>query len=249
MPHCLNNLKEYMNRETWLNELAALMAPRFAELGHPLPKFHVAIGFPSSGKDGNAAAECWNFSCSADKAFQIYIRPDEADSMMIAGHLAHELTHAAVGFDHGHKGDFAKVVLALGLKRPLTSTVPGDAFKAFAQPFLDQLGALPHAKLSWLGSKRAPLDPAALVGEDGQEAPQRGGSSNAKPKQTTRMLKAVCKGVNSGFSGQDIIEVPCGYTVRLSKKWAVKLGACCPVHGAMEVEGADESGGDDDADA
>jgi hypothetical protein len=230
-----------MNRETWLNELAAKMAPRFEELGHPLPKFHVAIGFPSSGKDGNAAAECWNFKNSADNAYQIYIRPDEADAMMVAGHLAHELTHAAVGFEHGHKGDFAKVVLALGLMRPLTSTVPGDAFKAFAQPLLDALGALPHAKLSWLGSKRAPLDPAALVDESGQESPQRGGSSNAKPKQTTRMLKATC--------AADVNGEPCGYTVRLSKKWAVKFGACCPVHGGMEVDGADDAPGDDDADA
>lgn len=226
-----------MNRETWLNELAALMAPRFTELGFPLPKFHVAIGFPSSGKDGNAAAECWNAACSADGAYQIYIRPDEADPMMVAGHLAHELTHAAVGFEHGHKGAFAKVVLALGLQRPLTSTVPGAAFKTYAQPLIEALAALPHAKLSWHGSKRAPLDPAALVDEDGQEAPQRGGSSNAKPKQTTRMLKAAC--------AHDVDGEPCGYTVRLSGKWARKLGACCPVHGAMEVPGADEG---DDAD-
>jgi hypothetical protein len=235
-----------MNRETWLNELAALMAPRFTELGFPLPKFHVAIGVPSSGKDGNAAAECWNANCSADGAYQIYIRPDEADAMMVAGHLAHELTHAAVGFEHGHKGAFAKTVLALGLQRPLTSTVPGEAFKAYAQPLIDSLAALPHAKLSWYGSKRAPLDPAKLVGEDGQEAPQRGGSSNAKPKQTTRMLKAACTAMTNkrlpddGSGSIRMGEEPCGYTVRLSGKWARKLGACCPVHGAMEVPGADE---------
>jgi hypothetical protein len=28
---------------------------------------------------------------------------------------------------------------------------------------------------------------------------------------------------------------PCGYTVRLSAKWAV-LGAVCPKHGVMDVE-------------
>ena len=42
-----------MNRETWLNEMAALMAPRFEELGFPLPKFRVSIGFTSVGDFGS----------------------------------------------------------------------------------------------------------------------------------------------------------------------------------------------------
>ena len=44
------------------------------------------------------------------------------------------------------------------------------------------------------------------------------------------MLKACCE--------------ECGYTVRLSKKWALELGAQCPSHGAMEVGGLD---GEEDA--
>lgn len=211
-----------MNRETWLNLMANKMAPRFKELGHPLPKFHVAIGFPSSGKSGNAAAECWNHGNSEDGAFQIYIRPDEADAMMIAGHLAHELTHAAVGFQHKHKGDFAKVVLALGLMRPLTSTVPGDVFKAYAQPFLDELGTIPHARLSWSGSVgEAPRRDGEAGEEQGEPATPAGGSSNAKPKQKTRLLKVACK--------------ECGYTVRVTAKWLEIGPPHCPEHGAMAL--------------
>lgn len=225
-----------MNRETWLNALADKMAPRFEELGHPLPKFYVSIGFPSAGKDGRAAAECWHSSASADGRFHIHIRPDEADTEMIAGHLAHELTHAAVGFDCDHKGDFAKVVLALGLKRPLTSTVPGDEFKAWVKPFLAELGPVPHASLSWLGRGGAVRGKApAADGADGggeASAPEGKGNSNAKPKQSTRLLKAACAHETDGQ--------PCGYTIRLSKKWALELGAACPAHGAMEVEGMDE---------
>jgi hypothetical protein len=228
-----------MNRETWLNNLANLMAPRFEELDHPLPKFHVSIGFTSGGQHGKASAECWHSSRSADKAFQIFISPVRDETLAIAGSLAHELTHAAVGFDCGHKGDFAKVMKALGFVAPLTSSTRGEAFVQWVQPFLDQLGPIPHARL---GVAPSPLENLArdLGDADGDE-PEAKGSSNQKKKQTTRMLKAACQA--PGEDGQ-----PCGYTVRLSKKWALELGACCPVHGAMEVEGADESGGDDDAD-
>lgn len=238
----LNTLKEYMttenqkiDRETWLNKLAALFAPRFEELGYPLPKFHVSIGFPGSGKSGNAAAECWNAACSADGAYQIFIRPDEADSMVIAGHLAHELTHAAVGFEHGHKGAFADVVLAFGLLRPLTATRPGPAFKEYAAPFIEQLGTIPHPRLKLFsasgvrvkrgGAGKSLADLARELGDT--EAP----ATTGKPKQGTRMLKCECK-------PQDGSE--CGYTVRLSKKWFDKHGAVCPVHGSMALSDAPE---------
>lgn len=215
------------NRETWLNELAALMAPRFAELGYPLPHFRVAIAFTSAGKSMKVAGECWNSSSSADKHFEVMISPILDDAMAVAATLAHELAHAAVGLKHKHGGAFATVVLALGLKRPLTATTAGPAFIEWAQPMIDQLGALPHARLSWM--ERSPRAPGE-VGEDGED--DGPGSSNAKPKQSTRMLKATC--------AHDVDGEPCGYTVRLSKKWALKLGACCPVHGALEIEGLDE---------
>jgi hypothetical protein len=136
--------------------------------------------------------------------------------------IAHELSHAAAGFKHGHKGDFAKLMQSLGMIRPMTSSTAGDQFKAWAQPFLDQLGNIPHAKII-LQPDRTAIDGGSDDGEGGDE----GGSSNAKKKQTTRMLKATCE-----YDG-------CGYTVRLSKKWAVKLGACCPLHGVIEVDGAE----------
>ncbi len=225
-----------MNRETWLNDLANLMAPRFVEMGFPLPKYRVAIGWTGAGKVSFVGAECWHPSRSADGVFEIIIAPITDDSMMVAGHLIHELIHAAVGFECGHKGDFKKVALAVGLKGPMTATTPGPAFIEYAQPFLDQLGKLPHARIM-LNPTRQPAGDEG-EGDDGEaEAPAGKGSSNAKPKQSTRMLKACC-----AVPGDD--GAPCGYTVRLTKKWALKLGAACPVHGGMEVEGADDEGGE-----
>lgn len=216
-----------MNRETWLNDLAALMAPKFEELGHPLPAFRVSIGFTGGGKTSKANGECWHASASADKRFEILIRPDMADPMEVAAILAHELNHAAVGFKHKHKGEFAVMMAKLGMQRPYTSSVAGDAFKAWAQPFLDQLGPLPHAPLMF---KRAARPDAGGAGVDGEgEGDDDGGSSNDKKKQSTRLLKAKCE--------------HCGYTVRLSKKWAKELGAQCPQHGGMEIEGLDAGEG------
>lgn len=218
-----------MNRETWLNEIAALMAPRFEELGFPLPRFRVAVGWTSAGKTSKVGGECWHSSNSADKVFEILCAPILDDSMEVAGVLAHELIHAAVGFQHKHKGNFEKVALAIGLQRPMTATTPGPAFKQWCQPFIDTLGNIPHAKII-LRPERGAAELAEEAGDQGIE--EAGGSSNAKPKQSTRMLRASCAA--PGEDGQ-----PCGYTVRLTKKWALKFGACCPVHGGMEVEGAD----------
>lgn len=212
------------NRETWLNAVAAKMAPRFAELGYPLPPFRVSIGFTSGGMRANVNGECWNKSTSADERFEIFIVPSEAASMDVAAILAHELTHAAVGFGCGHKGAFADVALALGLQRPLTATTAGPAFIEYAQPFIDELGAIPHAALSYHVPSGKPggieRGPAGVI----QRPPANdngAGESTRPPKQTTRLLKACC--------------AECGYTVRVTQKWLEVGPPHCPVHGAMVV--------------
>ena len=214
-----------MNRETWLNQLAALMAPRFTEIGFPLPRFRISVGFGGNGQRSRSAAEVWHSSVSEDGTFEILIMPDQVDAGLVAGHLAHELTHTAVGFDQGHKGDFAKVALALGLNRPMTATTPGPAFNEWVAPFLAKLGPMPHAKLRF---DRGLGDPeATAAGDAGEDAPdrktpRRAGESTRPPKQTTRLKKAVCSG--------------CGYTVRVTNKWLEVGPPGCPLHGPMDCD-------------
>lgn len=220
------------NRETWLNDMAALMASRFEELGKPIPKFRVAVGWTSAGKTSKVGGECWHSSNSADGAFEVLVAPINDDSMEVAAILAHELCHAAAGFRHGHKGAFANLMQELGLVRPFTCSVAGPAFKEWVQPFIDKLGAIPHARIMLKPERQA-----APGGDEGsEEGDGEGGSSNQKKKQSTRMLKAACT--------HEVDGKPCGYTVRLTKKWALQLGACCPAHGAMEIEGLDAEGGE-----
>lgn len=227
-----------MNRETWLNQLAEKMAPRFEELGHKLPKFRVSIGFTSVGANGGANGQCWSDACTDDKHYTIFISPSEATSMAIAAILNHELIHAAVGLKEGHKGKFAAMMKATGMARPFTCSVAGEGFKAWVQPYISELGEIPHSQLKVRGEGKVKLFKKDGGGVEAADQDDDGEPVNNLPKkQTTRMLKATCS------------KEGCGYTVRLSKKWAQKLGACCPVHGSLEVEGADDAPGDDDADA
>ncbi|WP_233431923.1 SprT-like domain-containing protein [Sphingobium indicum] len=172
---------EQDNRESWLNRVAAGMAPLFAALDAPLPaRIRVAIGFTSSGRKGKAIGECWDNRLSADGHFEIFIRPDLAhapDAMpaQIAAILAHELVHAAVGIPAGHGKAFKRIALGLGLVGPMRATTPGEAFLAAVAPILDAVGPLPHARLDTDGESTAPK------------------------KQKTRMLKCEC--ATCGYTG------------------------------------------------
>lgn len=212
-----------MNRETWLNELAALMAPRFADLGHPLPPFRVSVGFVSTGMGGDRIGECWDKTASADRKFEIFIRPDASGSKKVAFILAHELIHAAVGLKEGHKGNFAKVALALGFPRPLTHAgAMTEEMLSWLEPMLAQLGEIPHAPLTWRKGKvergAGGVTPTDGDGEEGEEGP----TSSAPKKQSTRLHKVAC--------------AECGYTVRVTAKWLEIGPPHCPHHGAMKAE-------------
>src|SRR3546814_16240917 len=103
---------EQDNRESWLNRVAAGMAPLFAALDAPLPaRIRVAIGLTSSGRTGKAIGECWDNRLSAAGHFELFIRPDLAhapDAMpeQIARPLAHETVHDAAGLPARPGKDF-----------------------------------------------------------------------------------------------------------------------------------------------
>lgn len=218
-----------MNRETWLNDLAQKMAPRFEELGYPLPKFRVSVGWPSDGKNAGATGECWDKSVSSDSHYEIFLNPSRDDGVAVACTLAHELVHAAVGLQEGHKGNFAKVAKALGFQAPLTHAQQPDGLVAWLQPMLDAMGKLPHGAINYSrhGEIRVKRGGGGVV-QVPTEPDQDGGEgsapvNNRPPKQTTRMKKCVCE--------------QCGYTVRLSQKWLDVGRPGCPEHGPMAIDG------------
>ncbi len=232
-----------LTREEWLNKLAALMAPRFEELSAPLPKFRVSIGWTGGGHKEPATGECWSPKASADEHFEIFLSPKRADSIKVACTLAHELTHAAVGLECGHKGEFSRVARGLGFAGQLTVAQQPPALVAWIQPLIDTLGPLPHApmlreitamddSIAAITAQIAALKKAGkpVDGIEQPEAPdethERANSrmNNRPPKQSTRMHKCQCE--------------TCGYTARVSAKWLKDAGGpICPVgHGPMDYD-------------
>jgi hypothetical protein len=157
------------NREDWLTKIAEGLRPWFDEAGYSLPPVRMAIGFTSTGRKGKRIGECWTNKASKDGKCEIFIVPSVDDPQFIAGVLAHELVHAAVGVEHGHKAPFAKACKALGLDdgKP-KHALPGVRLSNFIRQLIAKAGPLPHARLS----------------SDAE--------SDAPKKQTARMLKCEC---------------------------------------------------------
>lgn len=159
----------HIHREAWLDEFAVHLRPVFVDAGFPIPaNIRVTCGFPSRQAMGKRIGECWASSASRDGHFEVMVSPVIEDPLFVAGVLAHELCHAAVGLKCGHKGPFKQLALAIGLTGKMTATVPGDLFKRHAAPILEDLGPYPHAALN------------------------PNSESSGPPKQSTRNIKVIC---------------------------------------------------------
>lgn len=170
----------YPIREGWLTAATGLLLPyitRAAEdVGQEMssPPIRVSVGWPKGtrGKGATAIGQCWNHSCSADGTAELFISPELFEAQRVLDVLAHEVIHALVGTEHGHRKPFGRVARAIGLEGKLTATVAGPAFIDLAQSLLPQLGGYPHAQLK----------------------PGSAGGPGGPPKQGTRMLKVQCPG-------------------------------------------------------
>lgn len=165
---------KFSTREEWLNAAAQAIRPIFDEAGaDPYPKFRVSCGFPKGGR--KAIGQAWTPSASGDATAELFISP-ELDELAVVGKgavldvLAHELIHAIVGNEAGHKGPFRTLAKAIGLEGKMTATVPSAALVDRLLELTAPLGPYPHAELRDLKIS----------------------------KQSTRMLKVLCQGC--GFS-------------------------------------------------
>lgn len=157
-------------REDWLAAITAKLAPYFEDRGKPLPeKVRVSCGWPSrrpTALKNRVVGECWSPAASADAATEVFVSPYLSDGVEVGAVLVHELCHAAAGTMCGHKGDFRKLALALGLTGKMTATTAGDELKARLNALIQGVGAYPHATLD--------------------------ATKSGKKKQGTRMIKVIC---------------------------------------------------------
>ena len=150
-------------RESWLlsaiDRMARSLFPAFKQ-----PKWRVTCGWPKGVRGGkHAIGQCWDRTSSNDGTYEIFISPELDRPHEILHTLAHEMIHAIVGCDKGHKGEFVALCKAIGLVKPWTATTPGPELAATLAIYALQLGPYPHARLN-----------------------------DVRKRQTTRMLKATC---------------------------------------------------------
>src|SRR5689334_8940605 len=133
-------------REAWLlsaiDRLARSTFPAFKQ-----PQWRVTCGWPKGVRGGkHAIGQCWDKASSNDGSYELFISPELDNPIEILHVLAHEMIHAIVGCDKGHKGEFVKLCKAIGLVAPWTATTPGAELTKTLTIYALQLGPYPHAR-------------------------------------------------------------------------------------------------------
>jgi len=151
------------NRESWLMEAVERLA-RSTFPAFKRPAWRVTCGWPKGTRGGkHAIGQCWPSASSADGTHELFISPELDRPVEILHVLAHEMVHAIVGTEAGHKGEFVKLCKAIGLVKPWIATTAGPELAKTLAIYAAQLGPYPHARLN-----------------------------DVHKKQSTRMLKATC---------------------------------------------------------
>lgn len=154
-------------REGWLQQAVEALRPDIVAVGLSLPeKVHVSVGFPSRkalSSRNQTIGQCWQGEHSASGFPQVYISPLIGDGTRVLDVLLHELIHAS-GI-RGHKADFKRPAVALGLTGKMTETTATEELAARLNALLAEIGEYPHPVLS---------------------------AGATVKKQTTRLLKAEC---------------------------------------------------------
>ena len=141
------------NREEWLQVAVGHLRPIMIEA--EAPEFltpHVSVGWAKGsrgGAQGKPIGQCWDKSVSGDKErAHIFISPELTDPVEVLAVLLHEMVHASVGTQCGHRGPFRKVAIATGLEGKMTATVPGAFLTSRLELISESLGDYPHPGLN-----------------------------------------------------------------------------------------------------
>jgi hypothetical protein len=140
-------------RQDWLEETVSELRLRFEDVGYLVPeKVRVSIGFPKRSPWKHPIGQCWPVTASSDGYTEIFISPElgTADrTIQIIGTVAHELVHATVGTDAGHRTPFKRCAVAIGLTGRMTATTESEAFKAWVEGIIiPKIGPYPAGLLT-----------------------------------------------------------------------------------------------------
>lgn len=140
----------HKTRESWLVAAIAPLRKLLLKAGAPVfPEPLVSVGLPSKralSHKTQRVGECWH-ERHANGRSTIFVSPVLADPKEILAVLLHELIHAAVGIDAGHRETFATIAVDLGFQRPLSATNVGPRLKPVLDALAKKLGTFPHDPL------------------------------------------------------------------------------------------------------
>ncbi len=83
----------------------------------------------------------------ANVHIEIFVSPCIGKALDAAGVLAHELCHAALPANAGHKKPFIQLGEAIGLEGNPREMLPGAALRAKLSKLINEVGPFPHATL------------------------------------------------------------------------------------------------------
>jgi hypothetical protein len=147
----MSNSTPSLIRAQWLEDAAEALRDQFISKGYTVPaNVRWSMGWPKGSHGRNRTmGQCWSALASQDRHFEICLTPllGTKHTMEIIGTLAHELVHATVGTEAGHKGPFKRCAIAIGLTGKMTATTGGPSFKAWAEPLIARIGNFPSGAL------------------------------------------------------------------------------------------------------
>jgi hypothetical protein len=77
-----------------------------------------------------------------------------SDSIDVLGTLLHELIHASIGTQHGHRKVFSQAARKVGLDGPPTATIVGDALRPMLQAYVERVGPYPHPAIRAIAKEK-----------------------------------------------------------------------------------------------
>jgi hypothetical protein len=137
-------------REVWLERAASFLLDYMVQQGLPRVVVRVSCGWPSRGGLGARTAvvgQCFPPTMCKDGIPQIFVSPRIDDSLQVLGTLLHELVHAAIGCQFGHRREFSQAARCVGLAGPPTATTVGPSLRPVLERFVAVHGSYPHAAI------------------------------------------------------------------------------------------------------
>src|SRR6266516_5066085 len=135
-------------REAWLERAASFLVDYMVQCGLPRTAVRVSCGWPSRG--GLAArvaviGQCFPPTVCRDGIPQVFVSPRIEDSLQVLGVLLHELVHAAIGCQFGHRKEFSQAARRVGLAGPPTATTISDRLRPVWERVVAVTGSDPQA--------------------------------------------------------------------------------------------------------